>query len=215
MNYRMIALRCAALLTGGLVAGLAQAAPLKVDVGNDSITCSTVVGATVSISPPLSFAGAANRATIRVKGKLAGCVDTTNPSVLIASGSFSGTLTGETNNCSALSGTQPVHGTIVYSWKADPTTPLLQTSSVQTVNGITGQLFHPSPSDPAFAGAAYGSFALGTASVTGAFTGGDGGVTSTSIAVTSEDIGLFNTLCAPPAAGIKTLHIGIAKLTLS
>jgi len=191
------------------------AAPPKVDVSNDSITCNSVVLASASLKPPLAFSGSASSVAIKVKGTLGGCVDNTNGAVIIDSGSFSGTLTGTSNNCTALLGTNPATGTLTFKWKANKATPILQTSSVVTVTTITGGLLAPGG---AFGAANYAQFSLGTSGVTGAFTGGDAGATSSNTNVTSEDAGAFNTMCTNGdgvKSGIKVLHIGLGTVTLS
>jgi hypothetical protein len=190
------------------------APPPKADVSNDSITCNSVTGGSASIKPALTFAGSAQPVTIKVKGTLGGCVDNTNGAVIIDKGSFSGTLTGNSNNCTSLLGTNPATGSLSFKWTANKATPIAQTSSTQAVSTITGNLFAPAASDPAFGAAAYAEFSLGTGAVTGAFTGGDAGATSSNVTVTQQDINTFTTLCTPPAKGIKTLNFGIATITL-
>ena len=201
-----------ALVAASMVAGPARGASPVADVSSDAIRCSTIV-ATAQFKPPLVFAGAASAATINIKGKLNGCVDLTHPSVIIDSGSFQGTLVGTTNDCLALTTSRPVTGSLSYRWKANKETPITPTSSIQTVQEMTGGSFVPAPVDQGFAGVTYFSFTLGTGAVTGAFTGVDSGATSTNVSVTSENSSFFDTSCALPA-GIKTLHIGIGTITL-
>ena len=212
MNRMIRLLSSAFLVTSSILVGTAQGA-ISTDVGNDSISCSTVI-ATASFRPALSFGGTATSTTIKIKGKLNGCVDITNPAVLIDSGTFQGTLAGTTSDCLALTDTQPAAGSLVYRWKANRETPIQQSSSIQVVRDITGALFRPALADPAFGAGAYLSFTLGTGGVTGAFTGGDAGASSRGILITGESNHFFTTACAPTAAGISTLHLGIGTIVL-
>lgn len=195
-----------------LAATTGNAAPPKVDVSNHAITCSTVTG-TMKFSPALDDIGLSTL-VIKLKGKLTGCVDNTDGAVLIDSGTFTGVITNPTSYCPDLITTfqppAPVTGTVVYKWKANPATPILQTQSTQVVDTRTGDLF--APGGP-FGVAQYVQLAFGTVSVSGAFTGGDGGVTSSNVFLTSQDIAGIQSLCAT-AAGVKTFNIGIGAVTL-
>lgn len=196
-----------------LVAGSTQAAAPRQDVSNDAIRCGTVIG-TATFAPPLTFGGAATSVRIRIKGKLAGCVDLTNPRVTIDSGTFSGTLVGTTNDCLALTERQPLTGSLTYRWKVNAETPIEPTSSVQAIASLTGASFAPAPLHPGLAGVSYLALTLGSGSVTGAFTGGDAGASSRSVVVTSESATFFTTQCSTIATGIRTLHFGIGSITL-
>lgn len=212
MNRTTLWLCGAALVATSILAGSARGAVPPADVSNHAIRCGTVV-ATAQFRPALSFAATATAVTVKIKGKLSGCVDLTNPGLVIDSGTFQGTLVGTTNDCLALTTNQPFTGSLSYRWQANKETPITPTSSIQTVNDMTGGSFAPAPVDQAFTGVSYFSFTLGTDAVTGAFTGGDAGATTTNIAVTSENSSFFTTSCALPG-GIKTLHIGIGTITL-
>ena len=83
----------------------------------------------------------------------------------------------------------------------------MQTSSVVTVTTIAGSLF------AAPWGANYGEFSLGSSGVTGAFTGGDSGASSSTTAVTSQDLGAILAGCAT-TTGVKTLNIGLGQIKL-
>lgn len=200
-----------ALAASCVTAGSARAALPAADIGDHAIRCGSVT-ASLSFSPPLTFAGTATHVRIRIKGKLDGCVNITNPRVVIESGTFHGTLAGTTNGCLALTDGMPLAGSLTYRWKAGAETPILQTSSVQVVDSLGGFGFAPAPISPAFAGTAYFGFTLGTGPVTGAFTGGDAGATSSNVAVTSESATVFTARCG--AAGIKRLDVGIGTITL-
>jgi hypothetical protein len=204
----------AALVAGCLVAGRAHGATASpIDVSHDAITCNTV-DAKIAVRPPLSFAGTASSVTFRISGKVSGCVDTTNPEVVIRSATISGTLTGVSNNCDVLSGTTPAVGKLLYRWTADPTTPIQQTASTQDVSTLTTSLFVPGTLAPGFGSARYAAFALGTGTVTGAFTGADDGALSSNIFVTNEDHAAIATLCSSAGKGVAAFHTGESAFSL-
>ena len=182
------------------IAGWAQ----KIDVSNDSITCNTVFG-TASMNPPLVTGGTATKAVTTVKASVAGCTVTGLHSVSILSGKLSGKVTAMSNECVSLF--HPLTGTLTIKWKADKTTPILQTSSTLNITNVSFSTFS------APWGASYGQFSLGTSSVTGAFTGGDNGATSSNVSLTSQDIGEILAECGSPT-GLKTLNTGLSQLTL-
>jgi hypothetical protein len=182
------------------IAGWAQ----KIDVSNDSITCNTMVG-TASIQPPLLTGGTATKAVMAVTGSVAGCTVTGLHSVSILSGKLSGKVTATSNECVSLF--HPLTGTITINWTADKTTPILQTSSTMNITNVSFGTFS------APWGTSYGQFSLGTSGVTGAFTGGDNGATSSNVALTSQDIGEILAECGSPT-GIKTLNTGLGQITL-
>jgi hypothetical protein len=200
-----------ATLVASILARSAHGAVPPVDVGGEAIRCSTVT-ATISISPPLAFAGTATTVRMKIKGKLDGCAVVTNPSVLIDSGTFQGTLVLPTNECTALTSAQAVTGSLTYRWKANPETPIVPTASVQEVSRLTGSPFDAGLAADGFGGASYLGLTLGTGAVSGAFTGGDAGATSSVVAVTSENSTYFVATCGTP--GVKTLHLGIGSIAL-
>lgn len=190
----------------------AWAAVPKVDVANDSITCNTVI-ATAKFKPPLVFGGGATATAIALKGTVQGCtVSGANPATVL-SGKFSGTLVGATNDCSfVLSSSTPQVGTLTFTWKADKTTPLLQTKStvsVTTVSGTTTTL------GGAVGGATFFQLVLGTSGVSGAFTGGDGGASSSNVFISSEDLFGSATQQCNSSNGMKIIHLGLGTITLS
>jgi hypothetical protein len=214
--FRKIALLggAAALVGSSLFLGVGAhaAAPPKVDVSNDSISCNTVSG-TAGVKPALSFTGTATSTQVKVKGTLDGCVVSgANAATIIPGSSFSGTLTGTSNNCGSLLGAAPLTGNLVIKWKADKATPLLQTSSTVAVTTLTGGLFNASLADPNVP-SSYGEFNVGSSGVTGAFTGGDSGASSHTTIVTGGDVTAFATNCGS-AAGIKAFTLAIGSLNL-
>ena len=182
------------------IAGWAQ----KIDVSNDSITCNTVFG-TASIQPPLLIGGTATKAVMAVKASVAGCTVTGLHSVSILSGKLSGKVTATSNECISLF--HPLTGTLKVNWKADKTTPILQTSSTMNITNVSFGTFS------APWGASYGQFSLGVSSVTGAFTGGDNGATSSNVSLSSQDIGEILAECGSPP-GLKTLNTGLSQMKL-
>src|SRR5262249_26095803 len=107
------------------------------------------------------------------------------------------------NECIVLSA--PLTGSITIRWKADKATPILQTSSTASITDVTFGGF------AAPWGVSYGQFSLGISSVTGAFTGGDGGATASNVALTSQDLVEIVSECASPT-GLKTLNVGSGQL---
>lgn len=182
----------------------------KVDVSNDSITCNTVI-ASVKIAPPLSNSGSSSTATnIIVKGTVNGCTVSGPNAATITSGSFGGKLAGTGNTCTGLLGTAPTPGTLTFKWKADASTPLLQTSTVVNVASTTGGT-HSENLDGG--SQTYGDFIVNSTGVTGAFTGGDNGASSHNESVTSQDIGALLAGCGAPA-GLKSINIGMGTFTI-
>ena len=180
-----------------------------VDASNSTITCNTLTKAVIQPKPALMNGGALP-ATVKIKGTLSGC--TTNaPGVTSISGSFSGVLGGGVNDCASLLGPTANTGTITLKWKSVP--GLIIPTSTVTVNAgsAVGGLFN-------LGTASYGEFTLGNPpgaalTVAGSFTGGDGGATSTSTVITTQDVGAIGALCAS-ATGVKTLNIGVGTIKL-
>jgi len=130
--------------------------------------------------------------------------------VTILTSSFSGKLTGTSNNFTSLLGVSTVTGTIKISWKTDKATPIVQTSTVLTPGAITGGLYVPA----APIAGAYGEFHIGGGvSATGAFLGGDGGASSTTDAVTSQSAAALAVNGTLPA-GIKSINLGLGNIAI-
>ena len=124
------------LVLAALVATPAFAGAPKVDVSNDSITCNTLI-ATAGVKPSL-VNGGSSPTLVTLKGTLGGCTVSGANAATVVSGSFSGKLTGTSNDCASLAGTTALTGTLTFKWKGAATTPLLQTSSIVTVTTLTG-----------------------------------------------------------------------------
>jgi hypothetical protein len=189
-------------------AATAQAAG-TVDASNSTITCNSLIKAGIQLKPGLVNGGTLPT-SVKIKGQLSGC--TTNaPGVTSISGSFSGTLTGGTNSCVSLIGPTTNTGTITIKWKSTP--GLIDATSTVTITSgsAVGGIFTGLPPG------SYGQFQLGNPpgaalSVTGSFTGGDGGATSVATVVTTEDVGAVAAMCG--GGGVKKLSIGIGTITL-
>src|SRR5262249_54197966 len=125
--------------------------------------------------------------------------------VTILSGKLRGRVASTSNECITLA--EPLTGSIAIRWKADKATPILQTSSTLAITDVTFDGF------AAPWGVSYGRFSLGTSSVTGAFTGGDGGASSSNVSLTSQDLVEIVSECASPT-GSKTLNVGSGQLKL-
>ncbi len=182
-----------------------------VDVSNASIQCNTVTGI-MKIKPALSDTGGATSTVIDVKGALADCGTGPNP-VSILSGTFSGTLTGTSNDCGGFfSGTQSLPGMLSFKWKADPTTPIVPTSS--TMNVLAGASFAFTASwGTNYSQVGLGSRLVAGEFVTGAFTGGDSGMMAGGFVIPVEDANTISANCAS-SKGLKTLHIGFGRFSL-
>jgi hypothetical protein len=166
----------------------------------------------VKAAPPLIFSGM--KSALLIVGTLAGCHVTGGNVANLVTGKFSGRLTAATNECFTLLALAPLTGSLVVKWKsADPATPLLQTSSTVTVSTLSGDVFDASAAEPAFGTFRYGELTFGLTAVSGAFTGGDGGVTSGDRLVVSQDSSALFTSCAVPP-GLKTMNLGLGGLTL-
>jgi hypothetical protein len=180
-----------------------------VDASNSVITCNTLTKAVIQPKPAL-INGGSLPATVKIKGTLSGC-STNAPGVTSISGSFSGLLTGGTNDCASLIGPTTNTGTITLKWKSVP--GLINPISTVTVTSgsAVGGLFSLPPG-------AYGQFQLGNPpgaalAVAGSFTGGNGGATSTATVITTQDAIGIGVQCGT-ATGVKSLNIGIGTITL-
>ena len=193
----------------------------KIDVSTADVTCRTVFG-TVKFAPVLVPFGTVAPEKIKIKGTIDGCTVTNAPSpVTILASTFSGTLESANNNALNLLTLNAVTGTIVVKWKADKTTPIMQTTSVITPNATCGGQFAPGG---AFGTTQYSSFHIGAQascgtagaqpapSVSGAFAGNDAGATSTTDAITSQNTANITTQANGP--GVKGVNLGIGTFTL-
>jgi len=208
----------AALVLSAFGATSVFAGAPKIDVSTSIIVCSTVVG-TASIKPALSLTGTATTVELVLKGTVDGCqVISGNSAKIVSGSSFSGKLVGAGgNNCLALFGNpQPVPsglaGNLVFKWKTDPSTPLLQTTSTVAVNSLTVGAFSAGRADPNFLGL-YRSFAIGVTGVGGAFEGTDVGATSTIFAAMGQDMLALENGCGS-VKGVKKINLSLGTISL-
>jgi hypothetical protein len=208
---KIVLLGAAVALPMAMLIPSSGASAPKVDVSDDMITCNTVI-ATTTVSPALSNGGSSSTPTkITVKGSVNGCTVTGPNPATVLSGTFTAKLAGTGNTCTGLLGTTPTTGDLTFKWKGDPTTPLLQTSSIVTVTGITGGTHSESLNGGS---QTYGDFIVDSSGVTGAFTGPDHGTTSSNESVTSQDVGALLGGCGT-TNGLKTINIGLGTFTLA
>jgi hypothetical protein len=198
-----------ATLTPLLFGGRALA---QVDVSNSTVTCNSVLKGSLKFVPSFVNGGTATSVLVKVKGKLGGCFSSAPVTIPDGKSSFSGTLTLPSNDCATLLGPSTATGTITAKWKADqPITP-----STSTITISSGDLLLNIFTTPW--GSAHSWIGLGAASgggplaVSGAFTGGTGGTSSSLDAGPQQDIGMVLGQCA--LQGFKALNIGIGSLRL-
>jgi hypothetical protein len=190
----------------GIIAAIALAAavletrpatatpPPPIDAANDHVHCSSMIGG-IQFSPPF---GAASPAVTKftIRGTLSGCQDTDNSDVTLLSGTVAGTLTTTSAiTVDALVGqTTPVTGTIKITWNTAGSSPKLvsRTTTLSPTALDTNSTLNPSSEGlPVFGDSptdAFLVFTIGSPNPitsTGSFTGGDAGISSTIIAVTS------------------------------
>ena len=177
-------------------AGVSGAGAPKIDVSHATIACTSVTG-TAKFAPALTIGGVLPENT-NVKIAFSGCTVTGAAGVSGVTGSGSGVLHSATNNAVALLGPVPTTGSINIKWKTTSGKLLSKTTSV-TPSAITGG----TPSD------GYASLAvvLGSATVTGDFTGTDSGASSSMYAETTQTVGAI-TVSATGSKGLKSVSLG-------
>jgi hypothetical protein len=217
---KFLAVGGAAVVSAGLFAGAAHSvAPPKADVSTDRVTCTSVTG-NIAFSPALVLNGNVAE-TMAVKGVVKDCTDLTHPAVKLLPSTFSGVLHAGNNNVLALLGLTNVTGTLTIKWKADKSSPILQTSSVVTPMAVCGGTVSlPAPLDSA----QHGLFHIGTQakcnggsaqaapSATGAFAGNDAGASSKTDALTVQDI---DALTGPAlGSGLTSVDLALGHITV-
>lgn len=221
--------------------GTASASTPKFDTSTDTVTCGSFYGS-VAITPGLTGVGPFTGTSITVKGVLQDCTDgsgTVSGSEtgnVPFGGKVSGTLTGTTNDLTALAGCSSVTGTLTASFKAydyntlntPPLESLLYKTSTITPTEFFGTTFVPGApfgtdnmNTPGFGAFEFGKAATDngcTADLppagTQAFEGTDSSATTSAFGVTSSDIDaiLFgeDTSTATPSTTKIDLGIGSA-----
>jgi hypothetical protein len=156
--------------------------------------------------PPLTSVPSAPL-EVKVKGSLEGCTVTAGNVVSIVPGSsFSGKLFADGNGCDILGSNNSVTGSVTFKWKADKTTPMLQSTTVVTFASMNGSAY------TAPWGSDHTKLVFGNATVSGAF-GGATGLVGGMTVVSSQDAGAVLARCAT-VKGVKELDFGIGQLTL-
>lgn len=217
-----------ALVLAGTVAGVAGTAgavtPPPIDVSNSTIRCNTISGL-LKFSAKLVVGGASAN-TITPITKLYGCSSST-AGVSIKQGLGTGTLTTANNNCTGLQGlSTATSGTLNVDWTVNPGAAKLiptvvvgtatKSRTSLTINQTNGTTLQPWTSGGGANQASYGYFQVGTdaghggtaaPSVSGEFTGGNGG-SSMNLDIATNWSG-DKILADCFGAGIATLQIGL------
>lgn len=226
----VLAVASAAAMVGAFAgtAGAAHPNPTTTNVGTKTITCNSSVG-TLAFNPALKlYSGTVDTTpagTVTVKATVSGC--TTNATgVLIESGAAAGVIHSAHSSCNGLTGLSTgTSGPLVTKWKAWPghsnaITPTAGTLNITQTNGAQFNSGTPAGDQDTW-GAQYGLFQVGTdaghggtsaPTVTGAFAGTDGGITSTLDTSTGQDVGGIALACLL-TTGVKLLNIGIGGVT--
>jgi len=229
----VLALASATAMVGAFAgtAGASHPNVTTTNVANSTITCNSQVGS-LSFLPALTLYGGTvdttPAGTVTVKAAVTGCT-TPATGVLIESGATAGVIHSAHSSCNGLSGLSTgTTGPLVTKWKAWPghsnaITPTSSTLNITQTNGA--QFNNVSPPNPVGDrdtwGGVYGLFQVGTdvahggttaPTVTGAFTGGDSGHTSTLDTATGQDVGGIALACLL-TTGVKILNIGIGGTT--
>jgi hypothetical protein len=192
-----------------LVPALAGA---QVNNANGTVSCGTILKASVKPKPSLTNAGGL-ATVLYVKGTLGGC-SSGDTAVTFPEGKskFKGTINAVDNGCAGLAGPSTGTGTITITWGTVPAV----TNKVSTVNipvgGAVGNF-------GVFASDLHGTFGLGSPygaaalSVTGGFAGNDAGASSGATIITQESVNSILAGCGA-AAGLKVINLGLMGINL-
>jgi hypothetical protein len=218
----MINWKCSAAVLSLLVLGSTSvmAGPPPYNNANDTVKCGTISKGVIKPKPVLNNTGVAP-SVFSISGTLGGCTSPSNPNLVFPEGKskFKGTINAPTSNCAGLAGPSTSTGTLTITWGATDSVSgagMLNKTSTVTIpsNGSVGNF-------AVVAGDSHGTFDLGqpgapaALSVTGGFTGGNGGATSTATVITQESVTTILSFCALPAPkGLKQITIGVGGLTL-
>ena len=197
-----------------------QAGPPPYDNSADTVKCGTILKGVIKPKPVLNNAGV-GPSVFSIGGTLGGCSSPSNPNLVFPEGKskFKGTINATTSNCLGLLGPSAATGTITITWGATDSVSgagMLNKTSVVTIptNGSSGNVV-------VLAGDSHGTFDLGqpgapaALSVTGGFTGGNGGATSNATVITTESSAYLASFCGQPLPkGLKQITIGVGGLTL-
>ena len=195
--------------------GVAQA---QIDTSNETVQCNILQKTAIKASPALILGGT-QPTTLKLKGKLAGCTSSAGGFTIPDSKStVSAVLSLPSNDCSALITGLPASGSIIIKWKASAKiAPAVSTITVDNQDLTAGLFSAPWSVSYGYLGLGVNSRPNGTPgtalAVSGAFTGGDGGSTSTAALVTQEDLNnFFDNHCF--LTGLAAFNIGIGQVHL-
>ena len=210
-------------LAGVTASSVGAAGPPAQDVTHDSVQCDQVTGK-ISFATPLQDGGTA-AATAQVRLKVSDCTDDAVPSGVVRGATVIGTLTLANNDCANLfSGLQSWTGNLTANWKPAAGVKLTTKQSTITLSQVNGAVFGsgvPTGDNTTWTGE-YGLVQVGTdanqgataaPTVTGDFTGGDGGAGSTFDLTTNETANNLQNACGS-TKGLKQLTAGIGSLSL-
>ena len=241
IRKKFLAVASTVALAAGLGAVVAApvahaAAPPPIDVSNDRVQCNDVIGK-VKFSVPLTLNGTTpNQVTISIKSD--DCTDLDNANVSLKGGASKGILNAANNNCLGLQGLSTgTSGSLGVKWSVNTGTPKITNggtpgASTFTISQTWGGTYNDGgQTSPAAAsdswGGEYGFFAIGgptsglplgttqsyttNPSISGAFTGGDGGANSIFQGSTTQTTGALGVACL--TVGIKGITFGIGGFT--
>jgi hypothetical protein len=226
-KHRVLAAFGVIAALGGIVGvtatAVGAAGPPATDVTNDSIQCDQITGK-ITFAPPLQDGGTA-AATAQVKLKVSDCTDDAVPSGVVSGATVIGSLTLANNDCANLfSGLQSWAGSLTANWRPAAGVKLTTKQSTIALSQVNGAVFGsgvPTGDNTTWTGE-YGLVQFGTdanqgataaPSVTGDFTGGNGGSGSTFDLATNETNNNLQTACGS-TSGLKQLTAGIGSLSL-
>jgi hypothetical protein len=217
MHVRNIRYATAAAVTFAVSFGLAPGshAAEPIDSSNASVTCTSVTKGVLKAKPALTAAGGLPTILL-LSGKLGGCTSPDGITFQEGKSSFRAIINSADNGCPSFIGGNPTTGSITIRWKTNERI----TDSTSTVTIPSGAIVGGIAS---VAGAVRGTFDLGSGppsnasasnlSVTGGFTGGDGGANSGATVVLELSAQSILTLCNSPK-GVQELEIGAGALSL-
>ena len=208
----------AAALVGVLAFGTVSHAAPAIDNSNASVSCTSIAKGVIKARPALTATGGTSTVLL-LSGKLGGCSSPEGITFQEGRSTFRAILNVTDNACAGFVGESPTTGSITIRWKTDEslTNPIstvtLPSGAVVggtgTVAGglrVTFDLGTGAPSN----GAAMGATPM---SVTGGFTGGDGGASSGVTVVTQLSVDSILALC-DSRKGTKEVGIGAGAVSL-
>jgi len=202
----------AAVLAFATFVPAATAATPPVDNSVGHVSCGTVTKGVAKPKPTLTNAGGVPT-IISLSGTLGGC-SSSDVAVTFPEGKskFKGFINANDNGCAGLAGPSSGTGGINVTWSTVPAVTAKLSTVTIPVGGEIGNF-------GVFAGDLHGTLSLGAPfgaaalSVSGGFTGGDGGANSGASSITQESVPTILTGCAD-AKGVKQITLGVTGLSL-